>query len=217
MVNAANVVAEFAAFEEAFHLTGGPRACTAVGTGLVRVGNELPGGVSRRKVRSRHLVHAIRDARQFFARGAGLFRASVVLPPKSSHDRRRIVHFDVTQHPIAGWLSRKVTEAFPWDTWARISITHKSLNVADGTTNMSMAAMPIASLRRKLRQVGDGVPRLRSMYFATVAWLTSMPSFSSSPWMRGASQSGLSLFICRIRSRTSRFIEGRPDFERQLQ
>ena len=35
------------------------------------------------------------------------------------HDRRRIVRFDVTQHPTAGWLSRQVTEAFPWDTAPR--------------------------------------------------------------------------------------------------
>ena len=32
-----------------------------------------------------------------------------------AHDRRKIVRFDVTQHPTAGWLSRQVTEAFPWD------------------------------------------------------------------------------------------------------
>jgi hypothetical protein len=36
-----------------------------------------------------------------------------------AHDRRRIVRFDVTQHPTAGWLSRQVTEAFPWDTAPR--------------------------------------------------------------------------------------------------
>jgi hypothetical protein len=47
--------------------------------------------------------------------------------------------------------------------------------------NISMAAMPIASLRRKLRQVGEGLPTRRTMYFATVAWPTSMPSFKSSP------------------------------------
>jgi hypothetical protein len=32
-----------------------------------------------------------------------------------AHDRRRIVRFDVTRHPTAGWLARQVTEAFPWD------------------------------------------------------------------------------------------------------
>jgi hypothetical protein len=38
-------------------------------------------------------------------------------------------------------------------------------------------------------------PRRRSMDFATVAWLTSMPSLSSSPWIRGAPQSALALLI----------------------
>lgn len=33
-----------------------------------------------------------------------------------AHDRKKIVRFDVTPHPTAGWLSRQVTEAFPWDT-----------------------------------------------------------------------------------------------------
>jgi len=36
-----------------------------------------------------------------------------------AHDRRKIVRFDVTQHPTAGWLSSQVTEAFPWDTAPR--------------------------------------------------------------------------------------------------
>ena len=36
-----------------------------------------------------------------------------------AHDRRSMVRFDVTQHPTAGWLSRQVTEAFPWDTAPR--------------------------------------------------------------------------------------------------
>jgi putative transposase len=36
-----------------------------------------------------------------------------------AHDRRKIVRFDVTQYPTAGWLSRQVTEAFPWETAPR--------------------------------------------------------------------------------------------------
>ena len=36
-----------------------------------------------------------------------------------SHDRRKIVRFDVSEHPTAAWLSRQVTEAFPWDTAPR--------------------------------------------------------------------------------------------------
>jgi len=35
------------------------------------------------------------------------------------HDRRKILHTAVTKHPTAAWLSRQVTEAFPWDTAPR--------------------------------------------------------------------------------------------------
>ena len=35
------------------------------------------------------------------------------------HERRKIVQFDVTEHPTAAWLAQQVTEAFPWDTAPR--------------------------------------------------------------------------------------------------
>ena len=31
------------------------------------------------------------------------------------HDRRRVVHFNVTEHPTAAWTAQQVIEAFPWD------------------------------------------------------------------------------------------------------
>ena len=33
-----------------------------------------------------------------------------------AHDRRKIVRTAITEHPTAVWLSRQITEAFPWDT-----------------------------------------------------------------------------------------------------
>ena len=39
-----------------------------------------------------------------------------------SHDRRRIVHFNVTEHPSAGWTGRQLIEAFPWNTAPRYLI-----------------------------------------------------------------------------------------------
>jgi hypothetical protein len=36
-----------------------------------------------------------------------------------AHDRRKIMRTAVTGHPTAAWLSRQVTEAFPWDTAPR--------------------------------------------------------------------------------------------------
>ena len=41
-----------------------------------------------------------------------------------AHGRRKIVRFDVTQHPTAAWLSQQVIEAFPWDTAPREAL-HK--------------------------------------------------------------------------------------------
>jgi putative transposase len=36
-----------------------------------------------------------------------------------AHDRRRIVHFNVTEHPTAQWTAQQVVEAFPWDEASR--------------------------------------------------------------------------------------------------
>ena len=39
-----------------------------------------------------------------------------------SHDRRRILHFNVTEHPTAAWTGQQLREAFPWDTAPRYMI-----------------------------------------------------------------------------------------------
>ena len=36
-----------------------------------------------------------------------------------SHDRRRPVHFAVTEHPTAEWTARQLLQAFPWDSGPR--------------------------------------------------------------------------------------------------
>jgi putative transposase len=38
------------------------------------------------------------------------------------HDRRRVVHFNVTRHPTARWTAQQVVEAFPFDTAPRFLI-----------------------------------------------------------------------------------------------
>ena len=32
-----------------------------------------------------------------------------------AHDRRRVLHFNVTQNPSAAWTAQQIAEAFPWD------------------------------------------------------------------------------------------------------
>ena len=36
-----------------------------------------------------------------------------------AHDRRRVVHFNVTDSPSAKWTAQQIVEAFPWDTAPR--------------------------------------------------------------------------------------------------
>ena len=33
-----------------------------------------------------------------------------------AHNRRRVVHFNVTEHPSAQWTGQQLVEAFPWET-----------------------------------------------------------------------------------------------------
>ena len=35
------------------------------------------------------------------------------------HERRRIIHFNVTEHPTAAWTAQQMVEAFPWDETPR--------------------------------------------------------------------------------------------------
>jgi len=33
-----------------------------------------------------------------------------------AHDGRRVVHFDVTEHPTTKWAAQQIADAFAWDT-----------------------------------------------------------------------------------------------------
>ena len=68
--------------------------------------------------------------------------------------------------------------------------TRRTRKVAVGTAKKSTEAMSFAWLVRKVRQFWDGGFLWRTMYFETAAWLISIPSLGSSPWILGAPQSG---------------------------
>jgi hypothetical protein len=63
---------------------------------------------------------------------------------------------------------------------------------------------------RKVFHVGDRGFRGCTRYFSTVDFATAMPSFRSSPTMRGDPQVGLACHILRMTSRTSLAMVGRP-------
>jgi hypothetical protein len=57
-------------------------------------------------------------ALDFFVVPTVTFRVLFVLVILA-HDRRRIVHFNITEHPTAQWTAQQVVEAFPWDETPR--------------------------------------------------------------------------------------------------
>ena len=52
-------------------------------------------------------------ARAFFVVPTGTFRVLFVLV-LLAHERRRVVYFNVMEHPTAAWTAQQVVEAFPW-------------------------------------------------------------------------------------------------------
>jgi putative transposase len=52
-----------------------------------------------------------------------------------AHDRSKIVRFDVTAHPAAAWLSRQVTEEFPWDTASRYLLRDRDASYGSAFRN----------------------------------------------------------------------------------
>src|SRR5918912_393358 len=53
-------------------------------------------------------------ALDFFVVPTVTFRVLFVLVILA-HERRRVVHFNITEHPTAEWTAQQVVEAFPWD------------------------------------------------------------------------------------------------------
>jgi transposase InsO family protein len=62
------------------------------------------------------LANHVQDlvALDFFTVPTVTFRVLFVLVILA-HERRRVVHFHVTEHPTAPWTAQQVIEAFPWD------------------------------------------------------------------------------------------------------
>jgi hypothetical protein len=85
-----------------------------------------------------------------------------------THDHRKIVRFDVTRHPTAGWLARQVTEAFPWDTAPRYLLRDRDASYGENFRKQvdthrlgnerSARARLIESAAKNLRAFLDGRP-----------------------------------------------------------
>ena len=81
-----------------------------------------------------------------------------------------------------------------------------------GTMQKSIDTKSLTWFFRNAFHVGEGAFPDRTRYLSTVDFATLMPSFPSSPTMRGVPHSGLALEMVRINSRISTLICGRPGF-----
>jgi transposase InsO family protein len=64
------------------------------------------------------------------------------------HERRKVVHFNVTSHPTANWLAQQLVEAFPWETAPRYLIRDRDAAYGtifrDRLETMSIVDLPTA-------------------------------------------------------------------------
>ena len=54
-----------------------------------------------------------------------------------SHDRRRILHFNVTRHPTSAWVSQQLREAFPYDPATKYLIFDRAKNFSEEVISTS--------------------------------------------------------------------------------
>ena len=64
------------------------------------------------------------------------------------HERRKVVHFNVTSHPTADWLAQQLVEAFPWATAPRYLIRDRDAAYgtifSDRLATMNIVDVPTA-------------------------------------------------------------------------
>ena len=90
-----------------------------------------------------------------------------------AHHRRRVVHFNVTEHPTAQWTSQQIIEAFPWDTAPKYLCGIEMLFMEANSRNASKAW---ESKRYLLRLEALGRMHLWNARFAAsggIAWIMS--------------------------------------------
>jgi transposase InsO family protein len=67
-----------------------------------------------------------------------------------SHERRRIVHFNVTEHPTAEWTAAQLMQAFPWETAPRYLLCDRDQIYGDAfrTQSANMAITEVLTSPR---------------------------------------------------------------------
>jgi len=67
-----------------------------------------------------------------------------------AHDRRRVLHFNVTRHPTSAWVSQQLREAFPYNT-APTYLIHDRDAIFNGEVMKAVKAIGIKSVRTSFK------------------------------------------------------------------
>ena len=67
-----------------------------------------------------------------------------------SHDRRRILHFNITKHPTSSWITQQLREAFPYDTNSKYLIYDRDAKFGE-LVSAAVAALALQPVRTSFR------------------------------------------------------------------
>ena len=71
------------------------------------------------------------------------------------HDRRRVVHFNVTENPSGSWIAQQIVQAFTWDGAPKYVVGDND-RIDQGEFTNRVAGMKIASDRYAGKRKGRG-------------------------------------------------------------
>jgi putative transposase len=54
-----------------------------------------------------------------------------------AHDRRRVLHFNVTAHPTAEWTAQQIVEAFPFDSAPKYLLRDRDTDTSSASNSKS--------------------------------------------------------------------------------
>src|SRR5690242_2176452 len=67
-----------------------------------------------------------------------------------AHDRRRILHFNVTKHPTSLWIAQQLREAFPYDNHSRYLIYDRDAKFGELVSEI-VTALDLQPVRTSFR------------------------------------------------------------------
>ncbi|MFT6437784.1 MAG: hypothetical protein ACJAVI_005865 [Candidatus Azotimanducaceae bacterium] len=97
-------------------------------SGIIRRNSPIPPSQTRKTFIKNHMADMV--AVDFLVVPTIRFKMLFVFIVLS-HDRRKVIHFNVTTNPTAQWTAQQVTEAFPWDGAAEAQ--HQNIYCEIGT------------------------------------------------------------------------------------